>query len=164
MFCCDNSDLATCTFYYAGTDGKTGVAELCKMDMSGTTTLIIDKSHPDYVLSGPSPLFSLSGVVCVALSFTTQVTPGDMMAYLFASSSSNSSKASYHWFNNMLNYDVTYCFAPAFPNLHLLSSLDAPPLVAFVIRVGATASLVVQERTAARAVRSAARNLDWCSA
>ncbi len=129
VFCRDDSDLATCTFYYAGTDGKTGAAVLCKMDMSGTTTPIIDKSHSDYVLSGPSPLFSPSGVVYAATSFTTQVTPGDTMVYLFAS---NGSKASYHWFNDMLNYDVTYCFAPAFPNLHLPSSPTSKSYIALV--------------------------------
>jgi hypothetical protein len=140
VLCRDDNDVATCTLYYAGTAGEGSAAVLCQMDMNGTTTPLIDASHSNYVLASSNPLFSPSGVVYAAASGTKQVTPGDTMVYLYASSSSSSSSAgaakaaSYHWFDDMLNYDVTYCFAPAFPNLHLPSSPRSNTYVALVGR------------------------------
>ena len=59
------------------------------------------------------------GQVSIASSFETKVTPGDAMVYLYGK---DGAEGTYHWVNNEFSSSVDYCYAPAFKNVHQLTS------------------------------------------
>ena len=88
VWCDDDYNVSTCTFYFGARSGEETDAFLCQIPLStGKTSPVIPQAS--YV-PGATIAFFPTGVVVSAGSFTTRVTPSDLLVYLYPS-------RSYHW-------------------------------------------------------------------